>query len=229
MKALLSILKSIFLVAVLCSCQAQLTSTQDPAPRPKSPPPPTSGDEIATAAQLRLGDRYFMISFFKSVFGENAKTSFIEGTIIQSNKSEFGHGCEKFGPESEACGRRRDESLLSMISPITSSREALRLKACYHALASTSSSPTNSPGLIQAIALTKNIPTSVINPSSIQPPTETELQGAYQLFFPAQTAPQAVIDGLEQLSAAVAQNEGNLEAWRMMLLALCTSPAWQVP
>lgn len=222
---------SLILIVILglSGCQNFISSSEKTSPPfPLTLLSQDSEDSEPTSAQLRLGDRYYLSSVMKSIFGDNSRTKELDDEIFLKFKSDFGHGCEKFGPIADSCGSSPQSSLLGMISPITSSRESLRFRACLYALSSIGTLNPNQ-GLINAIANTKSVSPSSINLSMLEFPNTIDIQNAYALFFPAEEAPFSVIETLSDLALQVAINENIAEGWRMMFLALCSSPAWQTP
>jgi len=243
MRRSLSPLISLFLLLTLTACQVVVTGSNQQNSQPSdgsSHQHPTAPDQ--NAAQLRLGDRFFVASVFRNIFGNHAELMPAIELSLKVQSPDFAPSCDKFGPAHEDCSVPAPgflgqdyvlyhNSRLPSVSSVTSSREGTRLQACSKAV-HLSQALVTAIGQVRAPALV-----TVQNLNNISMPSEEDIKKAYNLFFPARDASSDVIQTLEELATAAASSAAgdqsgiprfpSVEAWKFVLFALCSSPAWQ--
>lgn len=158
--------------------------------------------------RLRLGDRSYVSSVLTSVFGPSAEDPAQD--LIDPNIAAFGGPCDPY-----ASGCNGSSSQASVIGVATSSREALRTRACERIVANDTA---------------VNFAVSQAGAMAANRPADGEIRRAYDLFYPGKNPTHEGFLALENVVAsAESQGLAPLESWRFLFLSLCLAPDWQVP
>lgn len=198
---------------------------------------------------LKLGDRNYVESTLKSVFGISTTVTAAIQTFVRYQMDSFGGPWDPYRNTTEAICLRPgttpswgciNESTMQapVTATATSLREALRVRACYRILnydATLAEAPLKA-AVNQAQGRSADDMTT-INWATIQAPTEAEIEAAFSLFQPAEEPGQDLVSALYNLTQQIASSTApellrirrNVEAWRYLFLSLCTAPEWQIP
>jgi hypothetical protein len=209
-----------------------------PSPVP-APPPIVVSSDIPADSRLRLGDRRYVTSVLKSVFGESTEVNAYVSKLITRQVGAFGGPRDPMNTRDLECLTQtkdgvttcaaREESQITSLPGSTTAREAYRTRAC--------SSITNRDIAIRtAIAQVRGLSfADAVVVSTVTAPTLAELGVAYELFYAARPpASSEIITALKALYDQGAASVGGLpaskfEGWRFVFYALCTAPDWQAP
>ncbi len=169
------------------------------------------------SASIRLGDRVFVSSFLRNIFGPSSKDIVIEN--ITKSVVNFGGPCDpRGGKVPTACVQMQAPSIdtEAPILPVSDSpREGLRMKACRELV-------FNDATLYFAVSRVSETSSPTVAP------TDDEIESAFELFFPGRFAPAAVLLSLKKLSVSAGKNPKTPEdPWRYLFLTLCYAPDWQ--
>lgn len=180
-----------------------------------------SDSEEIVSAEIRLGDRFYIESVFKSVFGPSYDSSSIVTTNIVNQQSVFGGPCDFYErsllPNSRTLEKPRSNCFDSnwnteMVIGSTSLREGWRVRSCE--------------------LVVKNNPTAVqyvFNRASIDSNNDSlsyeKVNLLYKMFYPVEDLPEAVFQEIYAYDESIERTE----LWKSVLIAFCVSPEWQVP
>lgn len=167
-----------------------------------------------TQSVILLGNRDYVESVLKQVFTPTGNETFLNAILKQQIRNKmglFGGSCTNYTSEGLTDCTRDDalavvaesDSLISNTQPTSAPREARRVNAC-----------------VQITSLPEAVSAAVAKISGANAgarPASPQVASAFQLFYPGR-APDANV--MRALSA--------LSTWHDVLLALCSSPGWQI-
>lgn len=181
----------------------------------------TSEDYITS--EQRLGDRYYIESVFREVFGPSYDTSSFVRNNIVVRQSVFGGPCDVY----EASKKGENTTAMEfpnfgcfdanwntdVIVGSTSLREGWRIRACEQIVSSNSTAVT--------YALNK---AGVSTSSGVQVTYEA-VNSMFKLFYPI----EELTDTAYQEIKAYDVSMGRTDFWKSVLVIFCITPEWQVP
>jgi hypothetical protein len=187
-----------------------------PAPAPSKIPPKTTTTTTPgvsasrtyvpdTVRELRLGDRTFVANFLKSMFGTKSN-DLISSEILQ-NTSAYGGVCNLYDGDT-GCDAFTDQSTQSSWTIV---RQASITKTCEQLL----DDDENVKFALNRLGL-----------SQASKPTVASIKVMYESFFLGDVPTQ---DQLNQLTLVSNVSKTPFESYRLLLLAMCLIPDWQVP
>jgi hypothetical protein len=210
------------------------------APSPVPAPPPIVGSsDIPADSRLRLGDRRYVTSVLKSVFGESTEVNALVSRFITRQVGTFGGSRDPMNTRDLECFSQtkdgittcvaKEETQITSLPGSTTAREAYRIRAC-------SAVTSRDIAIRHAIAQVRGLASAdAVVISSISPMTSADLAVAYELFYAARPAASteilAALKAVYDKSAASVGSlpASNFEGWRFVFYALCTAPDWQAP
>ncbi len=177
--------------------------------------------------KVKLGDRTFVYQTFSTVFGTDGSvagdyilaSSLKKLLVVQDEGSISGTGlggpCDPYG-NSFRCtpAQRKTDSLVPVMPVSAATREGIRLRACEEA--------TNLDLAIRTAV--QRIGVATIN----TPATATSAREALAAFYGDAEFPDSVVEALLEIQAD-AQSKGypQIDAWRFIFYAICSTPSWQ--
>lgn len=206
-----------YYVRVIATNQVASTTSRRRQFKTKTPPP--GGGPIDYKVRLRVGDRRYVESVLKDVFGVGGNTNDPGDSIRLQvfENSAFGGGCDRYSGKiidnntiehtRERCFGGMGVSDIVTFNPM---RAAAVSKAC-DALVHNSSTFGNA-----MIKISSNSTPAITD--------EVALKKAYHLFYPHQDLPQDLKTSLIALGNT---GSNGAEKWRHVILGLCVSPEWQ--
>jgi hypothetical protein len=202
----------------------------------------------ATETRLLLGTRWEIAEFMKEIFGASTMADsrwsrnwtvadVVQQDIIDQPVS-WGGSCDPYAdvypeprdvgwavwpsmppnyvPPPRAC-KETKTSKESMLPSGSSSRMAWTIRACDY-FASIDDALKVAVGKAGGNA-------NAIN----TPPTDDEIRSAYDLFHPGVPLPPEVFSALKNVvTTANSKFPNSPEAWRFLIVTLCSSPSWQI-
>lgn len=183
---------------------------------------------LESQQELRLADRNYVSSVFTNVFGTSSAVTTIVNTYIKDKLEDFGGPCDPAKttvltstPLSRICAGNYSNSRMNYMTPSTSIREANRIKACLGAL-------SNDNALRTGIANAFETTVDQINFGSLAQPNEEAILRISRLFYRGRVLESTVVSALSNLAASAAVSQAPLESYRLVFLAICESPEWQI-
>jgi hypothetical protein len=176
---------------------------------------------VIMQSHVVLGDREYLESAFSNVFSQAGVTSGQSGYLANVLLQEFlpqqgslGRACDPLYDGSiENCYYLIDNANINMSAASSSIREAARIQVCRRLLANDL--------LLQAMIGQVSGNQSTPNAQSVT--------AIIQQYYPAKDSAPSLIDSLLNLDATMAkQGESTADRWRLIFLALCESPEWEV-
>ncbi len=203
-----------------CGSPKHMVSTSDSS-LPQSHPPLASSASGLTQNRLLLGDAFYVLSVFRDVFtfensSEGVRT-FVEKVLteeILTVQGEYGRACSVFHDGSlEKCNGILYNQSLTMKSTSSSLREAARIQTCQRLV-------SNDTVLMELINRIRKTTTT---------PSRQSIEMILKLFFPTQDSTQDFIEPLLKLDQKMAEaSEKTIDRWRLITLAICEEPGWQL-
>lgn len=178
-------------------------------------------------SKLRMATRAYVASTLREVFGAASHSSVekaIEELVVRQLAPFAGGPCDRYGEDcplmNNGSGRvdPAGESQSSVIPAPTTARFALMIRVCER---------ITSEDKAIFFAASQAMGGAVAN--HLPMPLEGDVTAAFDLFHTGEVPPKAVTNELLSLAKLAYQQGGTLEAWRFLLLTLCTSPGWQIP
>lgn len=172
-------------------------------------------------SQVQLADREFIESFLRDVFTSREPTGAEHEALSQIFMAEFGPtqhhlggSCSIYDEGSmRGCYYVTTNQFNPFYASSSSAREGSRYQVCRRLVAH----PT-----LMAAVLSKF-------PERTSTPDDASLAVAVSLFYPDFQEPHEIIASLRELDQAAAFNrEPVADRWRLIVLALCESPGWQI-
>lgn len=199
-------------------------------------------DEVfqSSSETIRLASRESIASTLVDVFGSGSKgghhAKAVGELVVKPKVAMGGPGCDPwiaddcnntpslYNPTTKTMQKQigrtvGGEDRLPSVSRYTSSRAALKTRACDLILGS------GDEGVQSAIALANG----GTAPSTLSVPGKAEVSQAFGLFYPGYTPSPEVVDKLMSVAtkAAALPNATALEGYRFLYLALCRDPGWE--
>lgn len=171
--------------------------------------------------QLTLGDGDYVKSVLRDIFENQAPTQpikdYVESVIwdeFTRNQSAFGRSCDPLSDGSYwPCYFMETNVNITMSSQSSSVRQGSVIQACRRILAN----DTVLSAVLGTISGGRSTPSS------------DSIKSAAGLFFPAAIHDPQLLGHLEDIDQTMAENsEKVMDRWRILLLTLCESPAWQI-
>ncbi len=171
--------------------------------------------------RIVMGDRYYLESVFRDVFAPSGTdvniVNYVNTVLIQefsTTQNMLGRGCDVNEDGSLFyCYDSIANLEIAMGAGTSSIREAARLQVC------------------RRIISNSTVVASVVNEirSNQSTPNANSIAKLVELFFPAGNAPESINSELLGLDAEMAAGGETVEnRWKILLLSVCESPAWQV-
>lgn len=192
---------------------------------PDNNPGNTTALTLDKSINLRTVDRFYVSAVLNDIFGPGAAT--IINDNISTQMDYFGGGCDQYDKNvstSNSClnancklitcnGNNVIDNQVGSSSVI---RQGLLIKACEK-IADVNA---NIIFALQPIAVFTTTATApAIN--------NANLTKAYSFFYRSEEAPASTISAL--MDIANQETSNNFNKWKFVLLALCTTPQWQIP
>lgn len=180
-------------------------------------------NEEFVVSEQRLGDRFYIESVFKNVFGPSYDTSSLVRSNIILKQSVFGGPCDIY--EASKKGEDTDVAEFAnlgcfdgnwnndMIVGSTSLREGWRIRACEQVIASNST------------AVTYAFNKAGVSTSDSVPVTYEKVNSMYKLFYPVDDLADAAYQEIKGHDTSM----GRTDFWKSVLVSFCITPQWQVP
>lgn len=186
------------------------------------------GGEEEASRNLRMGDRIFVESVFKEVFGDSIVSSHWDQAyrLVYSKQGVFGGGCDLYEKNWEETGPAannyrnpdwRNDCFQSFrnnsqVGLSTTVRAGWTIKFCEYTI-------NRNPAAVA----------HAYNKAGVDPVNSAlnmeNYKKLHKLFYPLKPIPNRMEQQVGSMSAADDQSE----SWDMLLLALCVSPDWQIP
>lgn len=179
-----------------------------------------SGNLLESSQEsVRLGDRFYVKSFLDAIYGPAGAAT--TKSLIFNALTKFGGPCDLAGETGLTCTGVDSADQSAPVLPGTSTpREGQRMKAC-NVLS------FNDTALQYAVRnITGKTDLAYLATSPL--PSDSEIQLAYEMFYPGRGAIPASTEKLKSLATA-AKDSKTLDPWRYVILALCYAPDWQMP
>lgn len=169
-------------------------------------------------AELNVADRYYVESVLLQIFSPTSAADKNKLQVEIIERPEFGGPCDPYEPSETTTAAVEFPRLrcLNGISTVLTStanpmRFSLTTKTCERLVSETTSFTR---------AMSK-----IFGNGPIIAPNASSLSSAYSLFYQDENASSAITTALMDLSKK--GSDAN-ESWRLVLIALCISPGWQV-
>jgi len=207
--------------------------------------PSDIGASNKASYDVRLGDRTFVASVLASVFfpeGEKDSSNSLMDDVHKSmqdyvssdfsqaddrihdlirdnilrNIDEFKGPCNIYEKDSICSGENANQVEVSAVGKGSVSKEGIRVSTCYQIL--------DNDRAVQNVMnkVGRNYNTSRMDAN--------KAEDAYNLFYPGADMSSDARRNLASLGEETLEStKSNLEAWRMVLLSICRSGAWQIP
>ncbi len=193
----------------------------------------------------RMGDRVFVSSVLASVFFPEGETDLANAEIDNVHKDlqeyvsasftsedisihniirenilrkyeEFKGPCSIYEKDSLCNGLSTAQVEIDVVGVGSVSKEGMRVSACYQ--------------ILDRDRAVNNVIDKVSVSQNIELITENEIDGVFNLFYPGLELEQSSKSSLVSLAnATLASTNESIETWRMVLLAVCQTGAWQIP
>lgn len=183
---------------------------------------------IEANRQLRIGDRFYVESVLKDIFGESIITAQGDQAyqLIYRRQGTFGGGCDFYSNNIEETGagsgnyKTPDKRLNCFESPYNNSQvgQSTIVRAGYMVKFCEFTIERNPAAVGHAYDKVDIDPSS----TAINMKNFSKL---HKLFYPLETPNQKFSSLLKELN----NDQDKKEAWDTILLSLCVSPDWQIP
>jgi hypothetical protein len=193
-----------------------------------------------TQFQLRLGTRWMASTALQDIFGAStaatgASVQTVATQFIATQPVSWGGPCDPYANSLLMPTKQTDGSVQRVVASVSprgctdssfsqsailpgasTTRLAWTIRACDRIVSS-------DPAVLYAATQ------AGLTGSITVPPTTALIQSTYNIFYPGVPITAAVQTGLQGVvNQAVSLYPNTNEAWRYLLLTLCSSPGWQI-
>lgn len=172
----------------------------------------------STESQIKLGNRFYLISHLESIFGplDGAR----QKNLITAN-AQFLGGRQDFYETYERLLRDSTATNTAEMNPSNmAARHGLVIRVC-NAIAQDD---------VRVKKAVENVIGTSVGLDAIfmaGPTTSEQIQRSYEIFFPMLESDDQTIASLKEMTDSVVTSANGKDAWRFLFLTFCLDPAWQ--